>query len=122
VLKKRPTLGGSLRQVRPLMFAPGRVVLGVETTFDEQQLSGADVIKFLEAEATAQLGEPTTVEVRRSPSDLEERPATLTENEDQERAQRRADKSAAARASSAVQQVKDLLGGTIARVKVADED
>ena len=55
-------------------------------------------------------------------SDLEERPATLTENEDQERAQRRADKSAAARASSAVQQVKDLLGGTIARVKVADED
>lgn len=124
VRKKRPILGGSLLQVRPLVFEPGRVVLGCDSSFDEQQLSQPDVLTFLAAEASALLGRATSVEVQRIAGvpGSEPRPATLTEVEDGYKAARRAERIITARESTAVQQVQDILGAKLARIKVVEED
>jgi hypothetical protein len=123
VRKRRPTLGGSLLQVRPLRFVEGAIVLGCDTTFDEQQLSSPEVRSFLEHEASQLFGRPMSVEVRRvGPAPEAPHPATLTELEDNQRRALKAERNTSARQNAAVRQVQDILGARIARVKVVEDD
>jgi hypothetical protein len=124
VRKRRPTLGGSLLQVRPLTFVEGAIVLGCDTTFDEQQLSSPEVRSFLEHEAAQLFGRPMSVEVRRvaAPAPEAPHPATLTELEDNQRRALKAERNTSARQNAAVRQVQDILGARIARVKVVEDD
>lgn len=126
IKKKRPTLGASLFQVRAIEFVAGRVVLGVETSFDEAQLSAPDTEKFLETELSAFFGTPTRPTVKRvekgAPEVEDAFVSTLNEEEEQARAVRRDDKNKEARARPAVKAVTEVLGAKISKVRVVDDD
>lgn len=128
VRKKRPSLS-SLLQVRPLAFSAGAVELGCETSFDESQLTHVDTKRFLEGVLAELFGRPTELRVRRiakgeapaAPVEAAPMPATLSETEEAERAERRADKIRDAKDRPAVRALMQELGASVAKVRPVDE-
>jgi DNA polymerase III subunit gamma/tau len=120
VRKRRPTLGASLLQVRPLAFSESEVAIGCETSFDEAQLSSTDTKRFLEDLLAELFGKRVPLTVRRIAKG--EVPATATLNEQEEAAQqeRREDKIRDARERPAVKALEEL-GASVKRVRVIDE-
>ncbi len=119
VRQRRPSLSATLVQVRPLVFEPGRVRLGCETSFDATKLQEPDTREDIEALLTAFLGVPSTIEIVRS--DGKEAPRTITETEEAKRAAHQEAVTQAALQHPAVKAVTGALGAEVTGVRVQDE-
>lgn len=125
VARRRPALGATLHQVRPLDFTGFGVRLVCETAFDNDKLAEPDTRKALTLALDNFFGASVPLSIERAQrageSEPEAAPRTLVEIADQERAARVADKEARARGRPAVKAVERELGASIARVRVLGE-
>jgi hypothetical protein len=131
VRARRPTLSGSLAQVRPLMFRPGLVELGCETRFDEDKLGSHDTKSYLEELLAEHFGTKTELRVSRvsrprAPSVVPEptpsgMPPTLTEVEEAARLARKQELEQEAGKRPAVQAVESEFEAKVTRVELVDD-
>ncbi|MBI2378619.1 MAG: DNA polymerase III subunit gamma/tau [Deltaproteobacteria bacterium] len=124
VKKRRPTLSGSLSQVRPLVFQPGAVRLGAETRFDQGTLSTPEVRSYLEEILSQHFGSKTVLEVVRLDAPTESKktlPMTIEEQSAAKRRAREDDKSREARRHPAVRKIEEVFGAEIVAVRPLED-
>ncbi len=118
----RPTLSGSLAQVRPLAFGPDRVALGCQTEFDVGTLGEANTVAFLEGLLAEHFG--TSVQLQLEKVDAEQAssaPKTLQEIRDSARDGRRAERIREAHRNQAVRTLIDAFGARVRNVRLVEE-
>ena len=130
VARKRPALGATLHQVRPLKFEETGISLACETAFDHDKLTEPDTQAALKTAIEHFFQTKVPLEVvrnRRSQSShgtsrSREIPRTPVEVASDERAARIAEKEARARCRPAIRAVVSELGASITRVRVLGEE
>ena len=124
-MQRRPTLSGSLSQVRPLDFGRQGVVLGCETEFDAGTLGDPGTTGYLEDLLEAHFGVRVPLTIRKvekaDTAAAVSAPRTLQEVRDHALDGRRAERMREARRNPAIRTLVDALGARVSKVRLVDD-